>query len=75
MLATRWKHYGRGSSSCVLTQLFFGSQGVEAGLGDDLAEELQQHVVVRALHVRLVVDLNATIVVHLVSLLVNIPAT
>lgn len=60
---------------CGLTQLFFGSQSVEAGLGDDLTEQLQQHVVVGGLHVCLIVDLNATIVVHLVPLLVNIPAT
>lgn len=57
------------------TQLFFGAQCVEAGLRDDLAEELQQHVVVGCLHVCLVVDLYATVVVHLVPLLVHIPAT
>lgn len=58
-----------------LTQLFFGSQCVEAGLGDDLTEQLQQHVVMGGLHVGLVVDLDAAVVVHLVPLLVNIPAT
>lgn len=58
-----------------LTQLFFGSQCVEAGLRDDLTEQLQQHVVMGGLHVCLIVDLNATIVVHLIPLLVNIPAT
>lgn len=60
---------------CRLTQLFFGSQCVEAGLRDDLTEQLQQHVVVGGLHVCLIVDLNATVVVHLIPLLVNIPAT
>lgn len=60
---------------CELTQLFFGPQRVEAGLRDDLTEQLQQHVVVGGLHVCLVVDLNATVVVHLVPLLVNVPAT
>ena len=58
-----------------LTQLLFGSQCVEAGLGDDLTEQLQLHVVVGRLHVCLVVNLNATIVVHLVPLLINVPAT
>lgn len=58
-----------------LTQLFFGPQRVEAGLRDDLAEQLQQHVIVGGLHVRLIVDLNATVIVHLVPLLVNVPAT
>lgn len=56
------------------TQLLFGSQGVETGLRDDLAEELQQHVLVGGLHVRLIVDLDATVVVNLVPLLVDVPA-
>lgn len=60
---------------CGLTQLLFGSQCVEAGLRDDLTEELQQHVVVGGLHVCLIVDLNAAVVVHFIPLLVNIPAT
>lgn len=58
-----------------LTQLLFGAERVEAGLHDDLAEELQQHVLVRGLQVRLVVDLDAAVVVDLVPLLVNVPAT
>lgn len=57
------------------TQLFFGSQCVEAWLRNYLTEQLQQHVVVGGLHVCLIVDLNAAVVVYLVPLLVNIPAT
>ena len=57
-----------------LTQLLLGAQRVEARLRDDLAEELQQHVLPGRLHVRLVVDLNAAVVVHLVLLLVHVPS-
>ena len=62
------------AGSARLTQLLLGAQRVEAGLRDDLAEELQQHVLPGGLHVRLVVDLDATVVVHLVPLLVHVPA-
>ena len=59
---------------CVfLTQLLFSAQCVEAGLVDDLAEELQQHVVMGGLHFCLVVDLYATVIVHLIPLLVHKP--
>lgn len=57
-----------------LTELLFGPERVEAGFRHDLTEELQQHVLVGRLHVRLVVDLDAAVVVNLVSLLVNKPA-
>lgn len=61
---------------CVeCTQLFLGAQCIEAGLMDDLTEELQQHVVMCGLHVRLVVNLYTTVIVDLISLLVYIPAT
>lgn len=56
-----------------LTQLLLGAQGVEARFGDDLTEELQEHVLRGALHVCLVVDLDATVIVNFIPLLVNKP--
>lgn len=62
--------------TCVQrTQLFLGAQCIEAGLMDDLTEELQQHVVMCSLHVRLVVNLYTTVIMDLIPLLVHIPAT
>lgn len=57
------------------TQLFLGAQCIEAGLMDDLTEELQQHVVVCGLHVRLVVNLYTTVIMDLIPLLVYVPTT
>lgn len=58
-----------------LTQLFLGAQGVEARLRDDLTEELQKHVLRGVLHVRLVVYLDATVIVNFIPLLVNEPSS
>lgn len=58
-----------------LTQLFLGAQGVEAWLGDDLTEELQKHVLRGALHVCLVVYLDAAVIVNFIPLLIDKPSS
>ena len=60
---------------CPLTQLLLGAQGVEARLGDDLTEELQKHVLWGALHVGLVVYLNAAVIVDFIPLLIHKPSS
>lgn len=62
-------------SPLALTQLLLGAQGVEARLGDDLTEELQEHILGGALHVCLVVYLDATVIVNFIPLLINKPAS
>lgn len=58
-----------------LTQLLLGAEGVEARLRDDLTEELQKHILRGALHVCLVVYLDATVIVNFIPLLINEPSS
>lgn len=58
-----------------VAELLLGAQDVEARLVDDLREQLQQHVVLFALHTALVVQLHAGRAVHVVLHLVQIIAS
>lgn len=58
-----------------LTKLLLGAQGIEARLRDNLAEQLQEHVLRGALHVCLVVDLDAAVIVNFIPLLINKPSS
>lgn len=58
-----------------LTELFFRPEHIEARLWDDLAEELQQHVIPGGLQCCLVIDFYAGYVMHLVVTLIHVVAT
>lgn len=58
-----------------LTQLLLRAQRVEARLRDNLAKQLQKHILRSALHVCLVIYFNATVVMNFISLLIYKPTS
>ena len=64
----------RITQNASLTELLLGAQNVEAGLGDDLTEQFNEHVRVRLLQAALVVHLEGGALVDVIRLLVLVVA-